>query len=393
MKSLKEYIDERNSQFTLTTDERKTLLDLDSEYGRLYKEFWFKWDRTDCKNLKEEFDKFMEHRNANQKYYPQLELVRDELDESWIVNAIDLKRKFENFNCYLSKFYIENIDYMLAQVNMTVHKDDPFILTKYNQMMTHEIDDETLAYAWKLVNEHPYEDVREEQPYKGTDIVDMMKSHMEKRGYGFKVELNPNMVARQNVEPHNKTLHIKTDADFSDLDVESLRIHEIDVHVARRYYGYKTGLNLFVDGLLYRNTLDEGLAIYQSLHHNKFGVKPNLQFDIGIKVIIGRYILENDFCEIYDMIIDKIKTDENSDIIDFILFKNICRFKRVLCDCRKLGGDSHGETDYLVGYLKIRDFDDDMRDDIIKYNIGPGQISELNNIKRFLKLNKFKSLI
>ena len=33
------------------------------------------------------------------------------------------------------------------------------------------------------------------------------------------------------------------------------------------------------------------------------------------------------------------------------------------------------------------------RDDIIKYNIGPSHIKDLPKIKKFLKLNKFESLI
>ena len=36
---------------------------------------------------------------------------------------------------------------------------------------------------------------------------------------------------------------------------------------------------------------------------------------------------------------------------------------------------------------------DKERDDILKYNIGPDQIKDLPEIKKFLKLNKFKPLI
>lgn len=391
MKTLSEYI--RNSHsLKLSGKDRMNLLTLDREYRDLYEEFWYKWDRTDCKNLKDEFEKFINARKKGEKYYPQLELVRDELDIKWLEKALELKSKFQNFTCFLSQYYIENIDYMFHQVNMTIHKDDEYILAKYNQVMTHEVSDEAYKFAWDLIHKHPYLDVRQKQPYRGKDVVPMMKSHMDKRKYGFEVKLNPYMIARQNVEPHNKTLHIKTNGYFSDLDVESLRIHEIDVHVARRYYGYKTGLYLFVDGLLYRNTLDEGLAINQSLHHNKFGIKPNLEFDIAIKTIIGKHILEKDFCEIYDMIIDKVTTDENKNIIEEVVFKNICRFKRVLKDCSKYGGDSHEETDYLLGYLMVKDLTDEERDDLIKYNIGPGQIKDLPKIKKFLQLNKFNPL-
>ena len=36
--------------------------------------------------------------------------------------------------------------------------------------------------------------------------------------------------------------------------------------------------------------------------------------------------------------------------------------------------------------------DDKMRDDILHYNIGPDQKYELENIKEFLNVNKFKPL-
>lgn len=366
MINLYNYLDNRICKMKLNKEQKEKLLALDKEYGDLYKEFWYKWDRTDCKNFKEEFNKFITHRKQGKKYYPQLELVRDELSVEWLEKALKIKSEFYNFNCFLSKYYIQNIEYMYHQVNMTTHKDDPYILSKYNSVMVLPMSEEDYNFAWELVEKYPYIDVREEQPYRGKDVLPMMKSHMDKRQFGFNIELNPHMVARQNVEPHNKVLHIKTDAYFSDLDVESLRIHEIDVHVARRYWGYKTGLNLFADGLLYRNTLDEGLAINQSLHHNKFGVKPNLQFDIAIKAIIGKHIMEKDFCELYDMLIDKLTTPNNKNIIEEIIFKNICRFKRTLCDCKKYGGDSHGETDYLCGYQIIKKMSDKERDDILK---------------------------
>lgn len=396
MKDLKSYIQQLNkynAAYKLSESEKAELLQLDAEYGKLCEEFWYKWDRTDCKNLDEEFDKFLKARKEGKKYFPQLQLVKDELDITWLERVNILKTKFLTFDCFLSKYYIENLDHLYKQVNMTLHKDDPFIVAEYNNIMCVPVSDEDYEYAWKLIKEHPYEDKREEQPYRGKDVVDMMKSHMDKRQYGFNIELNPYMIARQNVEPHNKTLHIKTSGYFSDLDVESLRIHEIDVHVARRFYGFKTGLNLFVYGLKYCNKLDEGSAINQSLHYNKFGVKPNLEFDIAIKTVIGRHIIEKDFCELYDMLIDKITTEQNKNIIESILFKNLCRFKRVLCDCSRPGGDGCGETDYLCGYRIVHKMSDSMKKDIITYSIGEQHIKDLPDIKKFFKTNKFKSLI
>lgn len=373
----------------LTDTQKECLLALDAEYGVLYKDFWYKWDRTDCKNLKEEFDKFIRARKKGKKYFPKLQLVKDNLTEEWLEKAKQLRRKFEGFSCYLSKFYIQNIDYMYNQVYMTTHKNDPVALSIYNNTMYRKIGEQEYQYAWKLIKENPYQNVTQEQPYRGEDIFQDMKDHIAKRNFGFNVVLNPNMVARQNVEPHNRVLHIKTDGYFNDLDVESLKIHEIDVHVARRYWGYNLGLNLMADGLLYRNTLDEGMAIYQSLHKNKYGVKPNLKFEIAIKVVIGKHILEKDFCEIFDLIIDKVRTEQNKDVIDFIVFKDIARFKRAIQDCSLLGGSSHEETDYLMGYLTVKDLPEKTKKDIIKYNIGPEQLQEIQTIKEFFRLNKF----
>lgn len=87
------YLYIKDSYLRLSEKDKETLLNLDKEYGELYREFWFKWDRTDCVNLEEEFDKFMRARKVGKKYYPQLKLVRDELDESWLIRARKLRKK------------------------------------------------------------------------------------------------------------------------------------------------------------------------------------------------------------------------------------------------------------------------------------------------------------
>ena len=88
-------------------EQKEKLLSLDKEYGELYKEFWYKWDRTDCKNLDEEFEKFIKARKNGQKYYPQLELVKDNLTDDWLIKANELKQEFLSFNCFIS-----NLNYL-----------------------------------------------------------------------------------------------------------------------------------------------------------------------------------------------------------------------------------------------------------------------------------------
>ena len=75
-----------------------------------------------------------------------------------------------------------------------------------------------------------------------------------------------------------------------------------------------------------------------------------------------------------------------------IIFKTILRFKREIVDCSIIGGNGD-DMSYFVGYQIVKNMTDAERDDILKYNIGPDQIKDLPDIKKFLKLNKFESLI
>ena len=49
-------------------------------------------------------------------------------------------------------------------------------------------------------------------------------------------------------------------------------------------------------------------------------------------------------------------------------------------------------TGYLKGYKLVTLMSDEDRDDILKYNIGPDQMEDLENIKVFLDVNKFEPL-
>ena len=102
--------------------------------------------------------------------------------------------------------------------------------------------------------------------------------------------------------------------------------------------------------------------------------------------------MDMDFIELFDWLVKETKTDQNKDIIEFTVFKNLCRFKRVVKDCSLYGGDAISESDYFCGYMLVKDMTDEQRQDLIRYNIGPGQIDELDDIKKFFSINKFKPL-
>ena len=75
---------------------------------------------------------------------------------------------------------------------------------------------------------------------------------------------------------------------------------------------------------------------------------------------------------------------------DKTIFRNVVRTKRNIGDCRIISGAI--ETGYLKGYKLVTLMSDEEREDILKYNIGPDQMGDLNNIKVFLEVNEFKPL-
>ena len=371
----------------LTPQERAQLLELDKQYGKLYKEYWTKWYDSGVSNQKEEFEKFIKARKQGKKYYPQLQLTLEKLDRSFLVNCRKLMQEFSQFHCFLSQYYIQKIHEMYVQAMWAI---SPTPETMYGMIdfLSVNIDDTTYDAAMKMLKDHPWEDVSEDQTMTGKDVVPLLQKHIDKLGYDYEAELNDNLLARMKVIPNRPALEIKTSAHYSDIDVESLKVHEVEVHCGRRYFGMLKGLYLMVDGLVGRNTLDEGMAIYNSIHNNPLGVKPNLFWKVAIKVWIARHI-DKDFCELFEDIKEMCPTAPDQEIFD-----NLLRFKRMLKDCKLPGGDCLIQSDYFIGYEMIKQFSSSkgMMYDILHYNIGPNQIGDLTKIKEFFKNNHFEKI-
>lgn len=379
MESLYNYI-----TFKLSDEDKQKLLELDKEYGELTIMYRHDWNTKDVSNIDEEFEKFMSARKKGEKYFPQLKLVGgNKFKTDGIMNRlIKLRGEFLNFKCYISKYYIELIDEMIHTVEMSF--DIKKYATRYTSYRAQTPSYENYMAAMDMLKKNPYEEITDDRDISGEDAAKMVQEYIDKKKYNWKVNLNQNMIPRMNVDIDG-TMNVKPSAKFSETDIEGLKAHEIDGHVGRRYYGYQTGLWLFVMGLKWRNTLDEGLAIYNSLHKVK-KVKPNVRFNIAIKTIITYWLVSKDFCELFDMC---RKLDKN--IPDKAIFTTICRFKREFQDTSIIGGNGDDQS-YFCGYMIVKDMDDQGRDDILKYNIGPDQISELPMIKSFIKINNFKPI-
>lgn len=376
-----------NSQrFKLNEFEKKKLLDLDKEYGELVDMYRHDRNTKDVVNLDEECEKFLNARKRGIKYFPYIKLDGENkfYTDGILLRLKNLLHEFLNFNCYLSKYYIELLRDMITAVEVSF--DIPHLHPRYTAMRAQTPSLENYTLALQMLKENPYQEVdTSDRTISGKKAAKIIQQHIDKLGYKWKVLLNKNIIPRMNVDV-NKTMNVNPKAKFSEVDLEGLKKHEVEGHVARRYYGLKTGLNLFCLGLRWRNTLDEGLAIWNSLHKCK-KVKPNVKFNIALKTIIAYHLCDMDFCELFDMC-KKLAPN----MPDESLFATLIRFKREFQDTSIKGGNGDDQS-YFCGYQLVKKMDWAQRDDILKWNIGPDQIKDLPDIKQFFKVNKFESLI
>ena len=372
------------NKFKLTPAEKNKLLALDKVF----------WDITQMyhndkpryvTNIDEECEKFISCYDNNIKYFPELKFETPlKYDTDGVLDKIDmLIYEFRNFDCFLSKYYIEVLLAYKQMIKGCINPKTNYPM--FNAVRLQRPSLEMYELALKTIKEHPYQKI--DKSTRSLDAEDAKKDiddYLDELGWDWDVQIKTNLQPRMAVGP--EVMSINKDGSFSKIDLEGLKSHEIRGHVGRRYYALKTGLYLFVEGLLWRNTLDEGLAVWNSLNlvDEK---KPNILFNIALKTIIGFKLNELDFYELFDFIHKLVP-----DVPKRIVFKNIIRFKREIQDCSLIGGNGD-DMSYFVGYNIVKGMTDKQRNDILKYNIGPGQIKDLPDIKKFFRHNRFKSLI
>ena len=370
-----------DSKFKLSNADKQNLIDMDKRYADVYEKRDLDRMRT-ITNKKTEKEKFFEARRNGKCYNP----VFDHLPEEYTTNgslieAKALLKEFRNFDCYLSEFYISRLEYLVDWMElMTLDKNTEEYVKGANFLYPIP-EPELYEDAKRLILQHPYVKVKDgDRDIDATEMKRKMEEVVKKHGYDkWKVYIVDNIAPRMNIKDEYK-ININKNAMFNDEDFDGLVQHEILGHVGRRYYGNKTGLMLFRNGLMGKNYLDEGMAIWNSLNKVK-KPKPNIIFNISLYAILTWYLDKKDFCGLFDLGLTYCNDEE-------ILWKKISRMKRLCNKTSTLVGDAY-EADYLKGYLEVDKLNDIQRKLALKYQVGPDSFRDIPKIKNFLEVNGF----
>ena len=391
MKKLKEFIYESYDDYLkLSEDDKKKLLNLDLEYGKIALIARYETVCRRINNKDEEWDKFKnEFIDNNNKYYPKLDY------DDFLYEQYDLKNrvntlidKFNKFNTILSKYYIDNLNTILFQIEYieNLNSDD----YELSDNKKNAFDKELLDEAFKIIKETESYEQPDKDIYKrnktGKFVKQKIQNALDEFGYDWKIIIDNKMPPRMGVNPE-KTFRIRETAHFSDVDIESLIAHEIKGHVQKKWNAYQTGLFLFVFGLSGKNIFDEGMAIWNTfnltMHH-----KPVAMFSIALSYISCYYCSKYDFCDAFT---ELKKLFEGKNVSDKRIFTQLLREKRSTIRTDRLGYWS-GDIDYFRGYKMIDKMNTDERKKIIKWNVGPDQYYMIDAFEKFIKNNNLKPI-
>ena len=370
------------SDLKMSPRDLQKLKGMDEEYGEVYSLRNLDWNRK-ILNLEEEKDKFFELLEQGKRYNPVFDHNPEIYTENGMIKkAKDLRDRFKIFECYLSPFYVERLDFLIQYGEaMLLNKDSQEYINSIVKIFPPP-DKNLILEAERMIEENPYEKIgKSERTIDAEEMKTKMEEVLKDLGYDrWKVKVVDTITPRMNVKDEY-IVNINRKSKFSEDDFKGLVEHEIKGHVGRRWYGDKTGLILFRNGIMGKNQFDEGLAIYNSLYKVETP-KPNILFNSSFMSIMTGQIQNLDFFDLFQFG-KKYMPDS-----DKKLFSKLARMKRVCHDTSVLVGDFY-EKDYLDGFLRVSKMNDKEREEIKKFNIGPNNYHQLDNIKAFLTVNGF----
>lgn len=370
--------------FSLKMSERDLthLKKLDKEYWKIFKEIDLDSNRK-VSNLKEEREEFFKYLEEGKRYNPVFEHEPKKFNSvDLLKKAKILQRKFRVFDCFLSPYYIENLQFLIDFINLSMlDKNSQEYINKIYEMYP-KPSGELLQKAEEMIEENQISHIlKNDKDIDAKEMQKRMQVVLQELGYKkWYVSIEDHMTSRISVLDTDFNIRINRNSMFSEQDFDSLIAHEIKTHVSRAYYGEKTGLYLFRVGLKDEIELNEGLAIFNSLQVKE--PKQSILFNICFSTLICGQVDKMDFYDLFQYGKQYIKDRDKT------LFSKIARIKRICKNTSMLVGDTY-HTCYLSGYLKILNTDASERRNILKFNVGARDFETIPKIKAFLTINGF----
>lgn len=177
---------------------------------------------------------------------------------------------------------------------------------------------------------------------------------------------------------NQKKVIINPQEQFRSIDLERLKVHEIQTHFMRYHNATKLDFCLLQTGTPNYILTEEGLAVYMEYKHD---VLSRAQMYIYAGRVVATYLCqEKSFYEIYNYLVNIGFKEEDA-------FKITLRSKRNLNDTSQIGGYTRDYI-YFVGFHKVKKHIEKNPEDFKKLFIGKIGLKDLKTLKKFINYVK-----
>jgi hypothetical protein len=327
-------------------------------------------------NLEDEKNKFFEHFDNGEIYNPQIIYDRTKHD---VKDIEKLKKKIENIDISNDVYGIKKL-YKHKMVSR-------FLQVGYHQNWGTKLSSDFAIKYWKKPNiSLVFKAKLFCKKYK-RKVVKFKRVDYKFCGEELKKEVNRltgddikimyvNLASKVNIDPSKQIIEINKNEEFTTLDIERLKAHEIGVHYMRYYNARKFGIKLFEVGTEGYLETEEGLAAFNE--YDK-GVLSSAQlFVYAGRVLATYYCTKKSFYGVF-------KKLKKYGFTDKVAFSITFRAKRNLSDTSLKGGFTKDYV-YFKGFEQIKKFA--KSNDINKLFIGKISIKNLKSLDSFIEKNK-----
>lgn len=203
------------------------------------------------------------------------------------------------------------------------------------------------------------------------EVKNILESELLKLGFtNWKVIIKP-ITAKMMVSSLTNELTINENASFCKLEIERLKVHEINTHIQRFENGKLQKYKIFQYGFSNYLETEEGLALFNE--ELKGVLSQDDMRKYALRVIACHWALSMGFYELFNLLNKYVSFDDSWNLT--------LRVKRGIEDTSKVGGFLKDSL-YLSGFLKIKNLH---QQDINSLWIGKVGLKELEIINHFLE--------
>jgi len=352
---------------------------LEAIYYDFTKNFEFRTYFTP-ENAIEEKEKFKSAWEKTTIYNPIFRYL--ETDYTSFLDVLTLfKDEFDNFEIknvgedikFLAKVYASDVKRLIERISILSGKYNDDERARYFSKEFGHPNEETIKRANEILHssKNVSEKINNPKDYTAIDIKYKFEDVLKKNNIkSWQIELSESAIARVSVKASLKRITIKSDAKFSENDINKLIVHEIETHVFRSENGNMQPYKIFSYGFENYIETEEGLAIYNELTNGYRQAEHNI--NIALHAILAYLSKEKPFHALF-MEAHKVWKDFDK------AYNQALRIKRGMIDTSKPGGYTK-DYKYLQGLVSIENLSKEKRNRLYIGKVGLGDFDKFPEV-------------